>query len=83
MILIRETTSGPAQIGNLYILQSFDNIIPDPISVRNRAVFTHPDAAIYTMAKVLTEMPVNVFADLKLSLVGINYELISDCLLGK
>src|SRR5262249_61370485 len=60
MITVGETATRPAQIRSPDSLHVFNELLANPLHVRNLGIASHPNAVIDHAAELLDEMPVQV-----------------------
>src|SRR5882724_236482 len=72
MVFIRETAARPTENRDLDFLQRFNHVIANAASVGNRTIRLDPDAFIDAVAEMFRKLPVDVLADCKFSLVGVD-----------
>ncbi|MNE40542.1 hypothetical protein D3C80_1345700 [compost metagenome] len=66
MVGIRKTATGPTQVGDIQVLEGFDDIRPHAIGMRNRVIlFPHIKTIVNTASQVFGKMAVNMSADRK------------------
>jgi hypothetical protein len=64
MVLVREATTGPADVGHSNRLQRRHNIIADAARVSDFGIGTNPDAFINSVAQMLGELAKDVAINL-------------------
>src|SRR5467141_3760186 len=72
VVFVREATAWPAKDGDLNPLERRYDVVPDAARVRNRALLSHPDTFVNTMAQVLRELAINVAVDGVTRFVGMD-----------
>src|SRR5215831_5869810 len=75
MILIGVAAARPSQDSKIEALERCDHIIAKAASVRNRRVFTNPDAVIDAAAQVFGKTAIDIAADRRTRLVSANRDL--------
>ena len=69
---ICKTPSRPAQVGDVQVAKRLDDIVANPIGIRDFCmVFPHVEPIVDTAPEVLCKMPVNMLADARRRLVGV------------
>ena len=72
---VGEAAAGPAQVGHLDFLQRLHHVQPDAALLGHVQLFIYPKTIVNAAAQMLSELPVDVPADLQLRAAGLHGHL--------